>query len=106
MHMMVYTYTPEGRRIMREGEREEREREREGKRERERLTLPLPQVVADDDEPEEGEPEEEDNDVEELLDTLKEVTELFNEKNDNYLQLEKDFEVMKKVKREKERERE
>ena len=48
---------------------------------------------------EEGDDPEEDldNDVEELLDKLREVTEMFNEKNDSYLRLEEDFEAMKKV---------
>ena len=48
---------------------------------------------------EEGEDPEEDldNDVEELLEKLREVTESFNEKNDHYLRLEEDFEAMKKV---------
>ena len=40
---------------------------------------------------------EDDNDVEELLDKLKDATELFEAKNDVYLQFQKKSEEMKKV---------
>lgn len=60
------------------------------------IDLFICQVVTDDDDME-GEPEEEDNDVEELLGKLREVTEMFDERNNNYLRLEASFEQMKKV---------
>ena len=58
-----------------------------------------PQIECGD-EDEDGQ-EDLDNDVEELLDKLREVTESFNEKNDHYLKLEVDFEDMRKVEKER-----
>ena len=63
------------------------------------LSLPLSLSLQISDEGvEEEEDEDRENDVEELLEKLKDVTELFDCKNEVYLEMEKKSEAMKIVK--------